>query len=108
MMREIQVVFGIDMETDIGSWTPFYEGVTKGTPLMLDLFARKSIQVTGFWVAETARRFPEIVREMKSAGHEIGAHSLYHETIEIVYLIFPVFIRFCLRKFIPELKKLLI
>ena len=81
MMREIQVVFGIDMETDIGSWTPFYEGVTKGTPLMLDLFARKSIQVTGFWVAETARRYPEIVREMKSAGHEIGAHSLYHETI---------------------------
>ena len=80
-MREIQVVFGIDMETDIGSWTPFYEGVTKGTPLMLDLFARKSIQVTGFWVAETARKFPEIVREMKSAGHEIGAHSLYHETI---------------------------
>ena len=48
---------------------------------MLDLFAKKSIQVTGFWVAETARRFPEIVREMKSAGHEIGAHSLYHETI---------------------------
>ena len=80
-MREIQVVFGIDMETDIGSWTPFYEGITKGTPLMLDLFAKKSIQVTGFWVAETARRFPEIVREMKSAGHEIGAHSLYHETI---------------------------
>ena len=42
---------------------------------------QKSIQVTGFWVAETAKRFPEIVLEMKSAGHEIGAHSLYHETI---------------------------
>ena len=46
MMREIQVVFGIDMETDIGSWTPFYEGITKGTPLMLDLFAKKSIAVS--------------------------------------------------------------
>ena len=32
-MREIQVVFGIDIETDIGSWTPFYERVTKATPL---------------------------------------------------------------------------
>ena len=40
MMRELQVVFGIDMETDIGSWTPYYEGVTKGTPQMLDLFAK--------------------------------------------------------------------
>ncbi len=76
MMREIQVVFGIDMETDIGSWTPFYEGVTKGTPLMLDLFSKKSIQVTGFWVAETARRFPEIVREMKSAGRDWSSLSL--------------------------------
>ncbi len=69
------------METDIGSWAPYYEGLTNGTPLMLDLFAKKSIQVTGFWVAETARRFPEIVYEMKSSGHEIRAHSLYHETI---------------------------
>ena len=80
-MREIQVVFGIDMETDIGSWTPFYEGVTKGTPLLLNLFAKKSIPVTAFWVADTAQRFPEIVREMESAGHETGTHSLYHETV---------------------------
>lgn len=80
-MREIQVVFGIDMETDIGSWTPFYEGVTNGTPLLLNLFAKKSIPVTAFWVADTARRFPEIVREMESAGHETGTHSLYHETV---------------------------
>jgi Predicted xylanase/chitin deacetylase len=80
-MREIQVVFGIDMETDIGSWTPFYEGVTKGTPLLLNLFAKKSIPVTAFWVADTARRFPKIVREMESAGHETGTHSLYHETV---------------------------
>ena len=70
-MREIQVVFGIDMETDIGSWTP----------LLLNLFAKKSIPVTAFWVADTARRFPEIVREMESAGHETGTHSLYHETV---------------------------
>ena len=80
-MRQIQVVFGIDMETDIGSWTPFYEGVTKGTPLLLNLFAKKSIPVTAFWVADTARRFPEIVWEMESAGHETGTHSLYHETV---------------------------
>lgn len=80
-MREIQVVFGIDMETDIGSWTPFYEGVAKGTPLLLNLFAKKFIPLTAFWVADTARRFPEIVREMESAGHETGTHSLYHETV---------------------------
>ena len=30
-MKEIQVVFGIDMETDIGSWTPFYLSIPGGT-----------------------------------------------------------------------------
>ena len=80
-MREIQVVFGIDMETDIGSWTPFYEGVTKGTPLLLNLFAKKSNSRDSFLGCRHSRRFPEIVREMESAGHEIGTHSLYHETV---------------------------
>ena len=80
-MREIQLVFGIYVETDTGNWNTFYEGVTKATPLMLDLFAKKSIPVTSFWVADTASRFPEIVREMDSAGHETGTHSLYHETV---------------------------
>lgn len=77
----IKVVFGIDMETDIGSWTPFNEGVIHGTPLFLDLCSEKDIKMTGFWVGDTARKFPEIVRDMKNSGHEIGTHSLYHETV---------------------------
>jgi len=40
-MQPIYVLFGVDMETDVGSFTPFYEGVQHGTPLLLDLFARK-------------------------------------------------------------------
>lgn len=31
------VVFGFDMETDIGSYTPYYNGVQLGTPLLLDV-----------------------------------------------------------------------
>ncbi len=34
------VVFGFDMETDIGSFTPFYEGVKHGTPHMLKLLEK--------------------------------------------------------------------
>ena len=37
--QALDVVLGFDMETDIGSWTPFYEGLTKGTPRLLDLLA---------------------------------------------------------------------
>jgi peptidoglycan/xylan/chitin deacetylase (PgdA/CDA1 family) len=80
-MADIHVMLGVDMETDIGSWTPFYEGVVHGTPRLMNLFAEKGVPCTGFWVAEAAKRHPEVLRDMQSAGHEIGAHSLYHETI---------------------------
>ena len=81
MGKPLEVVFGIDMETDIGSWTPFYEGLVHGTPRLMSLFAEKNITVSTFWVAEAARRYPEILRDVALAGHEIGTHSLHHETV---------------------------
>jgi peptidoglycan/xylan/chitin deacetylase (PgdA/CDA1 family) len=80
-MHTPQVIFGFDMETDIGSWTPFYEGLQHGTPLLLDLMAEKGVASTCFFVGDAARRFPEIVRDVAAAGHEVGTHSLYHETV---------------------------
>lgn len=47
-MKSFHVLFGIDMETDVGSFTPFYEGARNGTPLLLDLFAKKGIKGTFF------------------------------------------------------------
>lgn len=76
-----RIIFGFDMETDIGSWTPFYTGLEHGTPRLLALMAEKGVTGTFFFVGETARRYPEIVREVAAAGHEVGCHSLYHETV---------------------------
>ena len=39
-MNQIKTVFGFDMETDIGSWTSFYEGFKHGTPLILDVLKK--------------------------------------------------------------------
>jgi peptidoglycan/xylan/chitin deacetylase (PgdA/CDA1 family) len=80
-MSDLRVMLGVDMETDIGSWTPFYDGLVHGTPKLLSMFAAKGVTCTGFWVAEAAKKHPEILRDMQAAGHEIGAHSLYHETV---------------------------
>lgn len=82
------VILGFDMETDIGSWTTSYDGLLHGTPQLLRLLAEKDVVGTFFFVGETARKHPEVVRETKSAGHEIGCHSLYHETVG--RSIFPV------------------
>jgi len=78
-----QVIFGFDMETDTGSWTPFYEGLLHGTPRLLSLLADEGITGTFFFVGEAARRYPEIVCDVAAAGHEVGAHSLYHETLGV-------------------------
>lgn len=80
-MSDVKVIFGFDMETDIGSWTPFYEGLIQGTPRMLSLLAEKGVTATCFFVGDTARQYPEIVQDVATAGHEVGCHSLYHETV---------------------------
>lgn len=77
----IDVVFGIDMETDVGSFTANYEGVRQGTPRLLELFARQGIPATFFWTGHAAQNNPEVVRAVQKAGHETGCHSLVHETL---------------------------
>ena len=33
----IRVVLGFDCETDVGSWTPFYEGLVQGAAVVFGL-----------------------------------------------------------------------
>ncbi|NPV06901.1 MAG: polysaccharide deacetylase family protein [Anaerolineae bacterium] len=80
-MAGIQAVLGFDMETDVGSFTPFYEGLARGTPIILEVLARHGISATFFFTGDAARQHPEVAIRVKDAGHEIGAHSLYHETV---------------------------
>jgi len=80
-MNEPLVVLGFDMETDIGSWTPWYEGLRHGTPVILDLLERHGISATFFFTWGAAKEAPGIVERIREAGHEVGAHSLYHETL---------------------------
>ena len=75
------IVFGFDMETDIGSWTPFYEGLVHGSPEILKLLDKHNVKSTFFFTGDSAREHPEVVRMVQNAGHEIGCHSLYHETL---------------------------
>lgn len=80
-MSEITVVLGFDMETDCGSWSPFYEGLKTATPRLLRLLDRKHARATFFFIGEAARLHPAVVQSVAKAGHEVGCHSLYHETV---------------------------
>jgi peptidoglycan/xylan/chitin deacetylase (PgdA/CDA1 family) len=75
------VIFGFDMETDIGSYLKSYNGVRQGTSRILNILERFSIPATFFFTGETARDNPETVKAVVRAGHEAGCHGLKHETV---------------------------
>ncbi|MEO6964194.1 MAG: polysaccharide deacetylase family protein [Puia sp.] len=75
------VIFGFDMETDIGSFTPFYEGVRMGTPPLLEILEKQGIPATFYWTGHAAENNPAMVRKVKAAGHETACHGLFHETL---------------------------
>ena len=81
MDKSIHVILGIDMETDCGHNTPFYEGVQKATPVLLDIFEKKSVKTTFYFTGDAARQNPASVELVRGCGHDIGCHSLYHETV---------------------------
>ena len=78
---KFDVVVGIDMETDIGSFTDRYEGVKHGTGRLLSIMANRGIKATYFWTAHAAEHNPAMVMRVRKAGHEIGCHSMVHETL---------------------------
>lgn len=80
-MSRKQAVLGFDMETDIGSWTSYYEGFRIGTPKILNILKNNGITATFFFTADAAKHNPDLVKAVRDAGHEIGCHTLFHETI---------------------------
>jgi peptidoglycan-N-acetylglucosamine deacetylase len=49
-----------------------------GTNALLDVLLRNNVPATFFLVGENARRYPELVRRIVDAGHEVGNHSQTH------------------------------
>lgn len=62
-------------------WGEFPSRVVKNTHRVLDLLARHDVRGTFFVLGWVADRYPELVREIHAAGHEIGSHSYWHRRI---------------------------
>jgi peptidoglycan/xylan/chitin deacetylase (PgdA/CDA1 family) len=80
-MQDMYVLFGVDMETDVGSFTPFYKGVQNATPKLLNLFEKKGVRGTFFFTGDCARKNANIAKLVAETGNEVGSHSLFHETV---------------------------
>ena len=81
------------LTVDLEDWHQLsYSHVTRGscattgnvvtdTHLILDLLAELDLHATFFVVGLVATAFPDLVREVAAAGHEIGGHTRNHQIL---------------------------
>lgn len=57
------------------------EAVLKNTRWLLQKFDDYKVKATFFILGEVAEKFPNLIKEIASQGHEIGVHGYYHRQI---------------------------
>ena len=91
MVKEILLGYGVDIDA-VAGWIGSYRGEDSvsdiqrgiyagevGVPRMLKLFAKYNIKASWFIPGHSIETFPEQVRMIVDAGHEVGAHGYSHE-----------------------------
>ncbi len=63
------------------AWDHYESRVVASTQRLLDLLARRDVRGTFFVLGWIADRFPQLVRDIHAAGHELGSHSYWHRLI---------------------------
>ena len=89
--KDIKVAYGIDVDA-VAGWLGSYGGEDSpddisrglfagevGTPRLLKLFERYRLKTSWFVPGHSIETFPEQIRMVADAGHEIGAHGYSHE-----------------------------
>jgi polysaccharide deacetylase family protein (PEP-CTERM system associated) len=64
------------------SWDSWPSRVVRNTRRILHLFEGHEATATFFFVGWVARRFPSLVREVQSHGHEVACHSYWHRPVK--------------------------
>ncbi|HMY57407.1 MAG TPA: polysaccharide deacetylase family protein [Pseudomonadota bacterium] len=78
-IRSKTVCITIDVEHDCPPFLTTYRGIEEGMPRLLQLFADEQIPATFFSTGDVARRYPETIRNVVAAGHELGSHGDTHK-----------------------------
>ncbi|ANG64142.1 polysaccharide deacetylase [Marinobacterium aestuarii] len=91
MAKEILCAFGVDVDA-VAGWLGSYGGEDSpddisrglfagevGSPRLLKLFERYNLKTTWFIPGHSIETFPEQMKAVAAAGHEIGLHGYSHE-----------------------------
>ncbi|WP_162004791.1 polysaccharide deacetylase family protein [Yersinia pestis] len=91
MAKEIFCAFGVDVDA-VAGWLGSYGGEDSpddilrgmfsgevGTPRVLKLFSDHNLRATRFIPGHSIETFPEQMKAVAAAGHEVGIHGYSHE-----------------------------
>jgi peptidoglycan/xylan/chitin deacetylase (PgdA/CDA1 family) len=70
--------FTCDLEPDCPPYLRGFRGVETGLPKLLALLSELGIPATFFTTGEVAQKYPDAVRAVVGAGHELGCHGMSH------------------------------
>jgi polysaccharide deacetylase family protein (PEP-CTERM system associated) len=70
-----------DEAPDRERWDSLPSRVEQNTDRLLELFASAGARATFFTVGWVAWRYPELVKRIHSAGHELASHTFWHEVV---------------------------
>ncbi len=88
-------VSSFERVVDRREWSSRESRVVISTQRLLDLFAAHDVRGTFFILGWVAERFPQLVRDIAAAGHELACHSHWHR---LVYEMTPAAFREDLRQ----------
>ncbi|MDF2946177.1 MAG: pgdA 6 [Bacillales bacterium] len=70
---------GLNIPKD--KWDSLPSTVYENTIKLLNLFDTYSVKATFFILGDVARKYPSLIKEIVSRGHEIGCHSMNHRLV---------------------------
>lgn len=82
--RPLDVAFTVDLEQDAPPFLDTYRGAEEGMPTLLALLAENGVPATVFTTGDVARRYPDLVRAIVGAGHELGCHGDTHRAFDLM------------------------
>lgn len=77
------------------SWATRESRVVRNTQRLLELFHDRGVRSTFFVLGWVAERFPSLVKEIASGGHELASHGFHHQ---LVYSLTPAQFRDDIRR----------
>lgn len=68
-----------DSTRSLDSWSRYEERIHRNADRVLGLLDEKNQKATFFCLGWVAEKYPDVIRKIHEAGHEIGSHSFAHQ-----------------------------